>query len=306
MFATPVLVIIFNRPELTRKIFDQIRKVKPLFLFIAADGPRPDVPGDLEKCAATREISNEINWECELRTLFREDNRGCGHGPAEAITWFFDHVEEGIILEDDCLPDERFFPFCAELLERYRTNEHIAMISGTNLLGQWKPNRQSYLFSALGGTWGWASWRRAWSYFDYSAAAWKTAEGKRRVEETLGRKSFFRHFSNEFDFYFKEQRRDVWDFQWYFSRLYHGGYSIVPAVNLISNIGFDGDGTHTFGAKSPSSLKPTYALSFPLKHTPIEVDQFYDWYLFERVISPAKRSLWKKVFLKVVKVATKP
>lgn len=306
MFATPVLVIIFNRPELTRKIFDQIRKVKPLFLFIAADGPRPGVPDDLEKCAATREISNQINWECELRTLFREDNRGCGHGPAEAITWFFDHVEEGIILEDDCLPDERFFPFCAELLERYRTNEHIAMISGTNLLGQWKPNRQSYLFSALGGTWGWASWRRAWIYFDYSAAAWKTAEGKQRVAETLGRKSFFRHFSNEFDFYFKEQRRDVWDFQWYFSRLYHGGYSIVPAVNLISNMGFDGDGTHTFGAKSLSSLKPTYALSFPLKHTPMEVDQFYDWYLFERFISPAKRSLWKKVFLKVVKVATKP
>nr|WP_295923789.1 nucleotide-diphospho-sugar transferase [uncultured Dyadobacter sp.] len=240
-----------------------------------------------------------------MKTLFRESNRGCGHGPAEAITWFFDHVEEGIILEDDCLPDERFFPFCAELLERYRTNEQIAMISGTNFLGQWKANRQSYLFSALGGTWGWASWRRAWNYFDYSAAAWNTAEGKWRVAETLGRKSFFRHYAQEFDFYFKEQRRDVWDFQWYFSRLYHRGYSIVPTVNLISNIGFDGDGTHTFGAKSPFFLMPAYALPFPLKHTDIEIDQFYDWYLFERFINPEKRSLWKRIILKVVKLATK-
>jgi hypothetical protein len=306
MFATPVLLITFNRPEFTQKVFDQIRKVKPLFLFIAADGPRAEVSGDTEKCAATREISNQIDWECELKTLFRENNRGCGHGPAEAITWFFDHVEEGIILEDDCFPHELFFPFCAELLERYRTNEHIAMISGTNFLGQWKSNRQSYLFSALGGTWGWASWRRAWAYFDYSAAAWKTPEGKLRVSETLGRKSFFRHYSSEFDFYFKEQRRDVWDFQWYFSRLYHSGYSIVPAVNLISNVGFDEDGTHTFGTESPFFSVPTYALSFPLKHTPVKIDQFYDWYLFERFISPGKRSLWKKVILKVIKMATKP
>jgi hypothetical protein len=304
MFDTPVLLILFNRPDKAQRVFSAIREIKPRQLFVAADGPRVNKPTDIERCAATRRVIDQVDWACELYTLFREENRGCGYGPAEAITWFFSHVEEGIILEDDCLPDQSFFPYCAELLARYRTNESIGIISGTNQLKQWKQNKQSYIFSVLGGTWGWASWRRAWMKFDYSALAWHTDEGKSRVRTMLKSERFYSHFEKEFTTYFAEERSDVWDFQWYFARLYMGGNSIVPTVNLISNIGFDGDGTHTFTSKTTSVIIPVNSLQFPIVHPKIKIDSFYDWYVFERFISQLSIPLWKKILFKLIKIIT--
>ena len=153
MFNTPVLLIIFNRPLHTQKIFDQIKKIKPKHLFIVGDGPRPHRPDDIQKCAATRKIIEQIDWDCKLRTLFRNENRGCGHGPAEAISWFFEHVEAGIILEDDCLPDISFFPFCELLLKEYKNDSNIFLISGTNPLQKWKENKSVYFEAKFGWTW---------------------------------------------------------------------------------------------------------------------------------------------------------
>ena len=300
MLATPVLLIVFNRPSIAQKSFEQIRKVKPKQLFIAADGPRPNKPSDVESCAATREIINQIDWPCDLKTLFRDYNRGCGRGPAEAITWFFEHVEEGIVLEDDCLPTEGFFSFCAELLEHYRTDESIALISGTNPIKRWKSTSQSYIYSAIGSTWGWASWRRAWKNFDYSAAAWKTEEGKERVTRTLKSNAIYKHFAKEFEHGFAIQKEDVWDLQWYFCRLYEQSYSLVPTVSLVSNIGFGEEATHTFYAPTNHELHATGNLKFPLKHFSNRIDTLYDWVVFERFYNTKKRSLLKKVLLKTV------
>lgn len=301
MFGTPVLLIMFNRPDLTQRVFDQIRKVKPQFLFIAADGPRPNVPGDIEKCAATREIVRQIDWNCELKTLFREHNRGCGYGPAEAITWFFDHAEHGIVLEDDCLPDQSFFFFCSELLLKYKDDERISMIGGMNPVGNWKFTRSSYLFSKIGFSWGWASWRRAWKYFDYTASVWREKDAMKRVETFLGHRSYYRHFVSEFDMYFQEVRDDVWDFQWLLSRLVMGGYTILPRENLISNIGYGKNATHTFDPNTSMANVPARSIGFPLRAPGSSHHFFFEWYVFERFVSMEKRSLMKKMALKTVK-----
>jgi hypothetical protein len=305
MFTTPVLLIVFNRPAITRQALAAIRRVKPRYLYVAADGPRPDKPDDLPKCIETRNLINTIDWECEVKTLFRDENRGCGHGPAEAITWFFDQVEMGIILEDDCLPALSFFGYCAELLEKFKDNDAIWILSGSNPLRAWYPRNASYLFSVMGGTWGWATWRRAWRHFDYSAALWKTDQGRERVRKTFGEKAFYEHFASEFDTYFATERRDVWDFQWYFCRLYHGGYSVVPTRNLISNVGSGEDATHTFDAEAATVHMPLYELSFPLKGPEFRLDRLYDRLVFERFINPAPRSLFKKVLLKTARILTK-
>lgn len=302
MFNTPVLLIIFNRPHTAQKVFDEIRKIKPRDLYIAADGPRKDRPDDILKCEATRAIAQQVDWECNLQLFFRDENRGCGHGPAEAITWFFSHAEQGIILEDDCLPNPDFFRYCEEVLNRYKEDPRVAIVSGTNPVRTWKAKERSYLISVLPNTWGWATWRRAWDTFDYHALAWFTEEGKERVRKTLGNDLYFNHFQQEFDSYFKEARPDVWDFQWYFCCLYHGSYGIIPTGNLISNVGFDEHATHTFKATDAKANLPTYSLTFPLKHPPFRVDRYFDRYLFERTLNRKKRSVWKKTVLKTIKL----
>ena len=149
MFETPILLLLFNRPQTAQKVFDEIKKIKPKYLYIAADGPRKDKPEDYSKCAETRQIIHQIDWECEVKTLFRDKNRGCGLGPAEAITWFFEHVEQGIILEDDCLASNSFFSFCEETLELYKNDARIFVISGYNPIGRWGYSTNTYSFSLI-------------------------------------------------------------------------------------------------------------------------------------------------------------
>jgi hypothetical protein len=304
MSNTPILLIVFNRPDTTQRVFDVIKQQKPNNLFVAADGPRKNKPDDIIKCHAARNILNQVDWKCELKTLFRDSNMGCGKGPADGITWFFDHVEQGIILEDDCLPDQSFFPFCEELLHRFRYDNKISVISGTNPLLKWKEKKCSYVYSKIGGTWGWATWRRAWKNFDYTATLWKAAQGKERVNKTLNNKLFYSHFSQEFDTYFRCQRNDVWDFQWLFSRLVHSTYSIVPCRNLISNIGFNEYATHTLKSSDPMAGLCTYKINFPLKHTEFKIDRLYDRIVFERFINPKKRTIIKRILIKIIKIIT--
>lgn len=303
-FQTPILLITFNRPTHTRSVFDEIKKQKPKYLYVFQDGARENNETDSDNCAAVRAIFTEsLDWECELKTNYAKTNLGCGYGPASAINWFFEQVEDGIILEDDCLPSQSFFPYCAELLEKYRYDNRIGLICGYNHLKKWEDKKNSYVFSRFGATWGWATWRRCWQYFDYKAAGWNSIEGKRKVSKMLNNDTFYKYYASEFDNYFAIERRDVWDFQWFFARLNAGFYSIIPSVNLISNVGFGNNSTHFID----NEMKPiaSYELSIPLIHHAFKIDYFQDWYLFHRFINQKKRSVLKKIILKIIKIYTK-
>ncbi|MCU0355758.1 MAG: nucleotide-diphospho-sugar transferase, partial [Cytophagales bacterium] len=161
-------MIVFNRPQTTERVFSAIRKVRPQKLYVAADGPRADKADEAEKTRLTREIATRVDWDCEVKTLFRDENVGCGLGPATAISWLFEQEERGIILEDDCQPSESFFLFCEEVLKRYESDNRVMQVSGMNPLGDWCHDPDyDYYFSEAGITWGWATWRRAWRSYDY-------------------------------------------------------------------------------------------------------------------------------------------
>src|SRR5712691_1210425 len=170
---TPVVLIVFNRPEITAQSFAAIRAARPTQLFIIADGPRPNVSGDEEKCAATRAVVEKVDWPCQILRKFAESNLGLRRNVSEGLDWVFRQTEEAIILEDDCLPDPTFFPFCDAMLERYRDDGRIGMISGTNPSAHLAPpDGESYFFSRYYYIWGWATWRRAWQLYDREMTAW--------------------------------------------------------------------------------------------------------------------------------------
>lgn len=292
MFETPVLLIIFNRPDTTRRVFEVIRQQKPKYLFVAADGPRLDHPEDEGKCSAAR---NEINvdWDCELKTLYRTENRGCGLGPSEAITWFFENVDQGIILEDDVIPHPSFFKYCSELLLRFNNDQRISMISGINLISPWKAENASYLFSYMGGIPGWATWKRAWSKFDYSLSEWETTDSKNRIKRLLGNNAIFNHFSRYFNHFASTKQIDVWDYQWLFSRWNILGCSIVPCVNLVNNIGFGPDATHTITFDHPQSKIQASEILFPLKHKSFQIDTEYDQLVFKTLFREKRAGIFK-------------
>ncbi len=236
MIETPVLLLIFNRPDTALKVFNVIREAKPKKLFIAADGPRSDKPMDKELCIKTRSIIHNVDWDCEVRTLFREENMGCGIAIYEAINWFFSYEEQGIILEDDCLPHPTFFYFCEEMLNYYRDDLEVFNISGSN--NQFGRHRGdgSYYFSKYGHTWGWATWQRAWKNFDREIPDYPN------VIESIEIESYWK---NIFQSVYINKNIDIWDYQWLFYIRKNKAKAVVPNKNLILNIGFDSTATHT-------------------------------------------------------------
>src|SRR6478736_6693547 len=248
--TTPVLLIIFNRPLPTQKVFEAIRKQKPERLYIAADGPRAHKPGEEIKCEAARHIATQIDWDCEVHTLFRTENLGCGRGPASSISWFFEHETEGIILEDDCLPSDSFFTFCTELLEKYRDDTRVMEIGGNNLeQPEWREPDYSYTFSNLIYIWGWATWRRAWKYHDFLMGHYEEVNNKKYLEnsyDTIYEKDFFSYVFDKMHKGDQRTNRDyIWDYQWQFACQINSGLTIVPNRNLVVNIGIGSDATHT-------------------------------------------------------------
>ena len=304
MFNTPILLLIFNRPETTRQVFEVIRQQRPKYLYVAADGPRPGRENDVLNCAAARAII-KTDWDCELHTHYRDQNLGCGRGPAKAITWFFQNVEQGIIIEDDVIPDNTFFSFCAELLEKYKNDQRIAMISGINLVSPWKEGEASYFFALMGGIPGWATWRRAWENFEYSLQEWKTEESKRIIKELLSNKPAFIHFERYFNDFSTTERVDVWDYQWLFARWNAGACSIVPAINLIENIGFGPDATHTVTPDHPQAGIKAGSIDFPLRHRSFKIDQNYDRIIFDTFIRETPSGIvkiTKRLVKKILKI----
>ncbi|MFD2515324.1 nucleotide-diphospho-sugar transferase [Pontibacter locisalis] len=265
---TPVLLIIFNRPDTTQKVFDRIRQVKPQKLYVAADGPRPNVSSDAERCAATRKIVEQVDWECEVKTLFQEENLGCGVAPSRSITWLFENEETGIILEDDCVPSKSFFWFCQEVLEKYKQDTRVMHVSGNNYLDGWKrDNDYSYYFSDKVNAWGWATWRRAWQLFDFHIPTYTELKQKGYLNGLFLNKLEEKYRLGQLEkTYANIEKGDVWDYQWEFTVYSNSGLCVIPEVNLVRNIGFGEDATHTFNLHDKNAFVQEQEISFPLRH----------------------------------------
>ncbi len=264
--TTPVLFVIFNRPDVTQQVFNEIRKAKPASLFIAADGPRMDRKGEAEKCQAARDIVNQVDWDCEVKTLFRDKNVGCKIGVSSAIDWFFENVEEGIILEDDCLPSQSFFWFCQELLEYYRDDTRIMHINGSNFQSSIQRGSANYYFSMYVLVWGWATWRRAWKHFDISMGTFEQFKSENQIVNIFRtgkeRKFHMQMFQNHYD-----GNVDAWGYKWVYSIIQDGGITINPNVNLVQNIGYGPDATHTLKKDKVKIIVDFVRdIEFPLKH----------------------------------------
>lgn len=247
---TPILLLVFNRPNTTERVFEAIRRQRPRQLFVAADGPRPHVDTDAERCDAARKIATRVDWDCEVKTLFRKRNLGCRVALSSAITWFFQQVEHGIILEDDILPAPDFFPFCQELLLKYQDNPSVMLISGNNFQMGKRYGETSYFFSRFAHIWGWATWRSAWALYEPEKNAFASLRKKRVLEKIFPHEKDRNYWSRIFE---KTLHGEInsWAYIWQMSIWNQEGIAIAPNVNLASNAGFDYDATHTSG---PSKL----------------------------------------------------
>ncbi|WCT12739.1 nucleotide-diphospho-sugar transferase [Mucilaginibacter jinjuensis] len=252
---SPVLLLLFNRPDTTRRVFEAIRLAAPARLYIAADGPRKDREQEAVLCVEAKEVVNHIDWPCEVKTLFREQNLGCKEAVSSAIDWFFEQEEEGIILEDDCLPSNDFFRFCDQMLERYRFDTRIRHIGGSNLQQGKQWGEASYYCSNLTHVWGWASWRRVWQQYDKELTAY-TAEDVQNAFANIFTEPII---VNTWVQMFKQLNAgqiDTWDYQLTFINFFNNSLSIIPNVNLISNIGFGDGATHTIDAANRYASLP--------------------------------------------------
>ena len=294
MYNTPILLIVFSRPNTTKEVFECIRQIQPTRLYIAADAPRKDRPDEIKRCEETRCIVSKVDWPCEVHTLFRDTNLGCKVAVSTAISWFFECEEYGVILEDDCLPDLSFFPFCEELLLKYKDDERIGHIGGNNFLRNDVKSEYSYDFCSVSHIWGWASWRRVWKDYDVNFPYWNEVR-----DDKYKRKGLFRNLKEEI--YFSTFLSDVlggnrgintWDTQYFFMHRLQNRLSIYPMVNLVTNIGLHSiEATHTT-ARNDDLFVLSEEMKFPLKHpvyikANVEIDDFtiaHQFFSYKRLV----------------------
>lgn len=277
---TPVVLLIFNRPDFTEQVFRAIAKVRPKRLFVFADGPR--TAAEASQCAATRAVI-KVDWPCDLTMEVAESNLGCSGRCSSAIDQVFTETEAAIILEDDCVPDPTFFRFCEDLLERYRDDDRVMSITGANYLGRWKGGwlGPTYHFSQLGSPWGWATWRRAWERFDVTMQAWTHPTTKPWLQDVFQNDEIYQFHARRFDSV--SGNRHSWDVAWLLAKLLDRGLTIVPAVNLVRNIGCLGG--NSIPATHPIANMATSPMPFPLRH-PQEVvaNRQYDLQHVRRIV----------------------
>lgn len=282
----PVLFLVFNRPEPTRQVFKAIHSYRPTHLYVAADGPRPEKPGEERLCADVRSVVEAVDWECHVQTLFRDENLGCGAAVKGAISWFFECEERGIILEDDCLPDATFFPFCAEMLERFQDEPKVGSISGDNFLPSALRFDRPYGFSKYVQIWGWASWRRFWRHYDFELggeeAEWEAII--RRVNPMQNQAKYWLQIFQAL----RSGLIDTWDYQVMFSAWKADVVHIFPSRNLISNLGYGADATHT-NFQSPlaglcAESIENYEITLPIEVDP-QIDEATFYFRFLESLS---------------------
>jgi hypothetical protein len=297
---TAVLFLVFNRLDTTKQVFETIRQAKPPRLYIAADGARDAKEGEADKVQAVRNfVMQNIDWDCEVKTLFREKNLGCKYAVSGAITWFFENEEQGIILEDDCLPSQSFFWYCEELLNKYKYDDSIYLVSGDSRGSESFGMQEDYSFCKYPLIWGWASWARVWETYDPEISDWPSCRNILPYDISKYA-STTRFWKGVFDRVYKKEI-DTWDYQFSYLLLKNKAKCIVPKFNLISNIGFGAEATHTYDVDSASANRSTLDFDFPLDHkikleNEILINEYYDKNEF------LKRRLLVRVIKKTLRI----
>lgn len=285
---TPVVLIIFNRPETTSKIFAAVREAKPQKLLIIADGPRSDRPEEAKLCELTRAIIEQVDWHCEVSTNYSEVNLGCAKRVSSGLDWAFDEVDQAIILEDDCLPHPSFFRFCEELLDYYKHDQRVFSISGQNVQFGRQRTQYSYYFSHYNHCWGWASWRRAWQYYDFDMSLWPEIQLESSLKDIVDGDRAFKFWTKTFQAT-HDRSINSWAYRWLFAAWTQNGLTILPDKNLISNIGFNTGATHTRTTKQKSRFAnmSVEGVEFPLVHPPLMIrNRQADNFTQETLFSP--------------------
>ena len=285
----PVLIITHARPLLFEQVFEKVIEYTSDNMIVHCDGPRHEEDIQLQK-QIIKLVEEKIALGCKIQFLQPSKNLGCKNGPITAISHFFNQYERGIILEDDCLPSDAFFKFCEHGLSKYQNDHRIMAVCGTNAAADEIQNKESYFFSSISLPWGWASWRRAWESYDVSMQAW-TNENKNDVFHSISATSWLerRYWTRLFDFYKDLKNSDAWDYQWILSCISQSGLSIIPSENLISNIGFDDQATHTKNPKDPLS-KLAISNTFKVTKKPLNV-------LVNREYDKKLHKMWFKITL---------
>lgn len=273
VLATPVAMTVFNRPRTTARVFQKVAAARPKQLLIVADGPRPGNRQDAELCAQVLDIVTQVDWDCEVIQNASRINMGCRRRMSSGLDWVFENVDRAIILEDDCVPDPTFFRFCQELLNRFEDDKRVMSVTGTNLIGNNLEGPWSYLFSRYANVWGWATWRRSWQYYDVDMSQWPSFRDFGGLRDLFDDGRMVRNWRRSTEAVY-QGRVDTWDAQWGFACWIQSGLTVVPGVNLISNVGFDRDATHTRDATHRLAGLPASAMDFPLRHP--------DWVLANR------------------------
>lgn len=311
MFQTPVLFLVFNRLDTTKKVFERIKEIRPKYLYVAADGARESKKGEDKKCQLVREyILNSIDWECEVKTLFREKNLGCGRAVSSAIDWFFENVEQGIILEDDVLPHQNFFNFCEFMLNLYRDDEKIMHLSGTTFLDNSSLIKHQYYLSKHIHVWGWATWKNKWKKYSFTLQMLDEDRVKKAIQShCFGNQDLYLYWNNIFE-QVKNGKIDTWDYQWMFAIWLNNGWAINPKDNVISNIGFGDNATHTtdighWSAELPFQIdSDTYSYIPELKYEK-KIDIFLNKKIFSHLYISKKQPMIYRVLNKVKRIINK-
>lgn len=278
---TAIALIIFNRPKQTKQVIDALRQIKPTKIYVVADGPRNEK--EKIRCKETRDIIEQIDWKCDVKKKYSDKNLGCGINESLGLDWVFENEDQAIILEDDCLPHPSFFPFCEELLEKYRDTNSVMHISG-NFFHQKNRrfnDKNSYYASILPHVWGWATWKRAWNKYDYDMNLWPDAKKNNKLVEWFKNPAAYEYWSKIWDEY-RNNNVNNYDARWVFACMINNGICINPTVNLITNIGFDENATHTKVPDESANI-PTKPMNFPLIHpTTLKINYQADDYTFKK------------------------
>jgi hypothetical protein len=283
--SIPIVFTIFNRPEKTRRVFESIRQAEPPQLLVIADGPRQNFPSDNNNCALVRSVVDHIDWDCNVLTNFADNNLGCRQRISTGLDWVFDIVEEAIILEDDCLPHPTFYRFCEELLHKYRDDERVMVISGNNFQNKMDHLQSSYYFSRYPHVWGWATWRRSWRLNTPKMEYWPQFRNGGWLDDIFTNRRDIDYWTKIFNMMYAGEI-DSWAYAWTFACWIQSGLTILPNVNLVTNIGFGDDSTHTTKSNRFSNM-PVHQMNFPMEHPSfvlrkVSADSFTQRYHYDR------------------------
>ncbi len=300
-----ILIIFFARPNTLKEVFEKVKEARPTKLFLFCDGPRNE--RDTERIAQSKEIVEDIDWDCEVHRYYSKENLGCGRGPSTAISWAFQHTERLLILEDDCVPNSTLFPYMKEMLDRYEEDKRIGIISGFNHFKEWDTGGDSYCFTKAGATLGWGTWKRVWDCFDYNVEGIKDKHTQKLLKGDIINSRVAKNRCRDWVEASKEtkiKKVNYWDRQFGFVKYTQSFLCIVPKGNLIYNNGVGEGSTHTektaYQKWKPGQVlfMPTVDMEFPLKHPKYVIcDREYDEKYFKRGCP----GLIKKYFRKIVR-----